>query len=303
MFGIKLYKTYNKIKHILIKPKLKVMLSPMEYQPFYLPPHVFILLDKYSEYNTENDRREYNTYFLAKIRKWIPFFPIKAIKIQLPNWMTFRIINRDFMSKWKYDNPCFEQRGYFSIVFFGIALTFYLEIPLDNEDKYHEDEYYEFMMEYLNGVDAGDLKECIKQMGTITQHTKQYGKRKYPGFRKKWLKPEWYSTFDIAMREMVIQNSEKQEWILCSAIKRLERRAVDGNPYWEGTNDILDIELGMRHHDIFRRFGDEMDPHMEAQGFYTSKGRFVGREEAAKIAYAAGQISSPTNKLFSEDLY
>ena len=46
-----------------------------------------------------------------------------------------------------------------------------------------------------------------------------------------------------------------------------------------------------------------MDPHMEAQGFYTSKGRFVGREEAAKIAYAAGQISSPTNRLFSEDLY
>jgi hypothetical protein len=42
---------------------------------------------------------------------------------------------------------------------------------------------------------------------------------------------------------------------------------------------------------------------MEAQGFYTSKGRFVGREEAAKIAYAAGQIFSPTNRLFSEDLY
>ena len=77
----------------------------------------------------------------------------------------------------------------------------------------------EMMMEYLNGVDAGDLKECIKQMGTITQHTKQYGKRKYPGFRKEWLKPEWYPTFEIAQREMEIQNSEKQEWILCSAIK------------------------------------------------------------------------------------
>lgn len=270
MFGIKLYKTYNKVKHILVKPKLKVMFSPMGEQPFYLPPHVITLFNK---------------------------------RMCLPNWMTFRIVNRDFMSKWKYDNPCFESRGYFSIVFFGTALTFYLEIPLDNEDMYHDDEYYEFMMEYLNGVDAGDLKECIKQMGTITQHTKKYGERKYPAFRKEWLKPEWYSTYVIAQREMEIRNSDKDEWILCSAIKRRERRVVDGNPYWEGTNDILDIELGMRHHDIFRRFGEEVDEHMEAQGFYTSKGRFVGREEAAKIAYAAGQIFTPTNRLFSEDLY
>ena len=303
MFGIKLYKTYNKIKHILIKPKLKVMLSPMEHQPFYLPPFTVRLFDRYKYYNHETDSIEYNPQFLEKIRKWIPIFTSKVIRFNLPNVLTFRILNRDFGRKWKYDNPCFESKGYFSIVFFGIALTFYLEIPLDNEDKYHEDEYYEFMMEYLNGVDAGDLKECIKQMGTITQHTKQYGERKYPGFRKEWLKPEWYPTFDIAQREMEIKSSDKQEWILCSAIKRRERRVVDGNPYWEGTNDILDIELGMRHHDIFRRFEEEMDPHMEAQGFYTSKGRFVGREEAAKIAYAAGQIFSPANRLFSEDLY
>ena len=83
MFRIKLYKTYNKIKHILIKPKLKVMLSPMEHQPFYLPPHVFILFDKYSEYNTENDRREYNSYFFEKVRKWIPFLNVWMKKFWL----------------------------------------------------------------------------------------------------------------------------------------------------------------------------------------------------------------------------
>ena len=71
---------------------------------------------------------------------------------------------------------------------------------------------------------------------------------------------------------------------------------------------------------------------MEDQGFYTSKGRFVGRHEAMKIAYEAGQVSEEVafskkwhdiklniadgdnvdwdiadtekyNKLFSEDLY
>jgi|GEM_PF-3463496 len=37
-------------------------------------------------------------------------------------------------------------------------------------------------------------------------------------------------------------------------------------------------------------------------GFVTSTGRFVGRGEAAKIAFAAGQIREPVAELYSEDL-
>lgn len=299
MSKIKLFDTFNKVKHILVRPKLRVMFGRMSRQPFYIPPFSFDLFTKHRYLNRETFEYEYHPQFIVKMQKWFPFFPVKGIRITLPDWMTFRVINNDFSRKWKYDNPCFERRGNFSIVIFGFALTFYLEIPLDNEDKYHEDEYYEFMMEYLNGVDAGDLKECIKQMGTITQHTKQYGKRKYPGFRKEWLKPEWYSTFDIAQREMEIKSSDKKEWILCSAIQRKTPRQC--SPYWEGTNDICNIELGMRHHDIFHRFPNELNE--TEQGFYTSKGRYVNRKEAAEIAYAAGQIDTPVSRLYSEDLY
>lgn len=39
------------------------------------------------------------------------------------------------------------------------------------------------------------------------------------------------------------------------------------------------------------------------QGFLTSTGRYVDRVEAATIAYTAGQISTPKQILFSEDLY
>ena len=40
------------------------------------------------------------------------------------------------------------------------------------------------------------------------------------------------------------------------------------------------------------------------QGFYTSYGRFVNREEALQIAKDAGQIKeTDSNQLFSEDLY
>ncbi len=101
-----------------------------------------------------------------------------------------------------------------------------------------------------------------------------------------------------------------KEYILCAAIKRKEPRQVI-NPY-HFTNDILEIELGYRHHDIIRRYGNELDIHQ--QGFFTSKNRYVDRVEAMKIAFEAGQVDESIvfqdyytrkiyNKLFSEDLY
>lgn len=130
----------------------------------------------------------------------------------------------------------------------------------------------------------------------------------------------------------MIDNSK--EYILCAAIRRKQPR--EGSPYWEGTNDIMNIEIGYRHHDIFHRFNNKGDYEVSSliadQGFYTSKGRFVDRYEGMKIAYEAGQVSEETafskkwhniklnltdkeltdwdiadtekyNKLFSEDLY
>lgn len=39
------------------------------------------------------------------------------------------------------------------------------------------------------------------------------------------------------------------------------------------------------------------------QGFLTSKNRFVGREEAGKIAYEAGQTDELKTYLYSEDVW
>jgi hypothetical protein len=92
------------------------------------------------------------------------------------------------------------------------------------------------------------------------------------------------------------------EKILCAAIKRKTRRICDSEPYHQ--NDILDIEIGYRHHDIIMRFTGEIDPFY--QGFYTSMGRYVDREEGFKIAEKANQIMRITGSygtLFSEDLY
>ena len=122
-----------------------------------------------------------------------------------------------------------------------------------------------------------------------------------------------------------------KEYILCAAIKR--KFPNNCTPYHDGTNDICNIEIGYRHHDIYQRFKCKTPEEcilsfkMDDQGFYTSKGRFVDRYEGMKIAYEAGQVDEEIalnkswmniplskddtikedvykfNKLFSEDLY
>jgi hypothetical protein len=109
---------------------------------------------------------------------------------------------------------------------------------------------------------------------------------------------------------------EKQEYILCAAIKRIEVKGWD--PYYDEMNDICDIEIGYRHYDILQKFQGEVSKDFKDQGFYTSKGRFVDREEAAYIALLAGQIDvekcfsvkyvdgsaiRTLRPLYSEDLY
>lgn len=110
-----------------------------------------------------------------------------------------------------------------------------------------------------------------------------------------------------------------KEYILCAAIKRIKpRKHKNGCPYWDDKNDIMSIEIGYRHHDIYQRFNNHwlirflykihlnwnwflnlrskivmklyvLDIHND--GFYTSRGRFVDRYEGMKIAYNAGQVS------------
>ena len=97
-----------------------------------------------------------------------------------------------------------------------------------------------------------------------------------------------------------------KEYILCAAVLRKEPRVVEGNPYRGGHNVILNIEIGYRHHDIWARFYDELkipgpnEP--DTNGFYTSKGRFVSREEGMRIAYEAGQVSEKKAKWTQADI-
>lgn len=67
------------------------------------------------------------------------------------------------------------------------------------------------------------------------------------------------------------------------------------------------VWTGRRHHLVIRSIidalGADAAPVIGVQGFVTECGKFVEREEAARIAFEAGQTTKLLPTLFSEDLY
>lgn len=92
-----------------------------------------------------------------------------------------------------------------------------------------------------------------------------------------------------------------KEYILCSAILRKEPKP---ETVLRNSQEHL-CELGLRHCSIRDRFPGELHTGPAAQGFFTSKSRFVSREEAEQIARECGQLQKPLigSVLTSEDLW
>ncbi len=86
-----------------------------------------------------------------------------------------------------------------------------------------------------------------------------------------------------------------QERVVCAAIHNPEDKDMVGEPL---------IYCGLRHSNILWQSKNvSRDPHN--QGFLTSTGRFVSREEALKIALDNNQVIGEIhgNRLYSENLY
>jgi hypothetical protein len=94
------------------------------------------------------------------------------------------------------------------------------------------------------------------------------------------------------------------EYILCAAIWYDDKKKREHQPENIETGIVV---CGLRHCNAFVILYEIAEPDYNkqkvTQGFLTSKGRFVDRKEAAKIAYAVKQIKRQTPGLFSEDLY
>lgn len=104
---------------------------------------------------------------------------------------------------------------------------------------------------------------------------------------------------------------ENKPYILCAAIWFDDGKTYSNQPYNIKSGLVL---CGHRHHNIFTQIGglvgerQQLGIREKEQGFLTSDNRFVGRNEAAKIARDAKQITwtmvdYSIVELYSEDLY
>lgn len=99
----------------------------------------------------------------------------------------------------------------------------------------------------------------------------------------------------------------EKERVLCSAIWYDDGKTYPHqNQYGVNTGFVL---CGYRHCNIIgafsvnNKFRNDGKEYKTRQGFLTSFGRFVEREEASKIACNASQVKTKNSKLYSEDLY
>lgn len=94
------------------------------------------------------------------------------------------------------------------------------------------------------------------------------------------------------------------ERILCAAIWFIDEKQHEHQPKNIQSGIVV---CGRRHHNVFATLTalniDRLNIGRAVQGFMTSENRFVGREEAAVIAYQSGQISKQVDSLISEELY
>jgi len=98
-----------------------------------------------------------------------------------------------------------------------------------------------------------------------------------------------------------------KEYILCAATwyKEVEKPVHSPINITEGV-----VVCGFRHpnvigivHALSTKPSSAFDYAKVVQGFLSSKNRFLTREEAADIAFVAGQIDTKIKRLYSEDLY
>lgn len=112
---------------------------------------------------------------------------------------------------------------------------------------------------------------------------------------------------NLGCRKINILPGEVPEYLLCSAVWFDD--GIDTYVHQPRNIKTGYVICGRRHHNCFTIVAmltgirKERLTREEVQGFLTNKDRFVDRNEAAKIAFASGQIKKPVERLFSEDVW
>lgn len=120
----------------------------------------------------------------------------------------------------------------------------------------------------------GELKKCTNMTCEIGYPGEKYG-------RTKRTEPQYV-------------NSKRPEIVICAAVIGVDGRIIRCHRHNHGIAVLAELKVKLR-------------PDHDAQGFITSKNRYVNRKEGLQLQLAAGipsaDIGGYGKELFSEDLY
>ena len=242
---IKLYNTWEKVKHIFVKPSLKVLFFTKSYLRgpiIYICPRKWLfskchnlkngayisigtktmtLGDKeystkvydYTKHQLPNNLKQYDIVWNSNIRRKLKKWHLNWIKpvIYLPRWMRFKIENYDVQWKYKFDDIRYEFPPKFSIIAFGRQLTFTLQSPVQ-DDFALDDSYWEAILNHIYSNKTGTLKETIE----LTGIWKKLGQTKkddveYFAVRPDFITDEYLDEYYTAVSEI---KRDKNKFIL-----------------------------------------------------------------------------------------
>lgn len=201
---IKLYNSYKIAKDLFKKPKLKWRFGLWKNDPclpiykydkkiyltnnknkIYIPKFASQIFTgtyidnfgyKIKKYQTSKHKlpkgiKQYEYVWNRNIRKKLKKYHLSWIKpfINIPSILYFDIINIDIMYKYKYDDIIFEYPPQFTLIFFGLSLSFWLVPPTDNISD--SDYYWESLLKYNERkYNDGhvDIGKFIKRCGTYS---------------------------------------------------------------------------------------------------------------------------------------
>lgn len=118
----------------------------------------------------------------------------------------------------------------------------------------------------------------------------------------------WPGSEEISINQIKPSKNIKEERILCSAIYIDDGIVYSDSRVMPGNKKSGMVVCGQRHHNcygILHQFlRDKVDIIKSDEGFLTSKGNFLTRDEAKELAFRIGQITETiSTTLTSEDLW
>lgn len=242
MFNI--YKTYNKAKEVFVRPKLKVsfglwknigilpvwrrgnMICIANHNQCYEPKD-FIY---YKKYNAGDIKEDGTVALYAKvvrsnhklpegcngyvwnrnIRKKLKKIGLGWLKPKyfLPIWLSFYKFDLDVIYKWKYDTIRFEYPPQFTLVFFGLALSFVLVPELEDEND-SPDHYWESLLSYLYQPECNkNVSDTVKFCGQWERY-RENKKIKFFQLRKTHIKSKYHDEYDKGVEEYNNKRNKK----------------------------------------------------------------------------------------------